>query len=141
MSSDQTVVFVCEHGAAKSVLAASYFNHLVKERRLLFRAIARGTAPDPQVPARVQEALAFEGLSHWPSTPAAIEPGELERAHTVVTFDQPEVGLGISGPVRLIEWNGVPPVSTDLDHAREEIIERVSVLLDDLAAVPGKGGP
>ncbi|MGH9334858.1 MAG: hypothetical protein ACRD21_14045, partial [Vicinamibacteria bacterium] len=42
----RTVVFVCEHGAAKSVIAAAHFNRLAKERELPFRAISRGTVPD-----------------------------------------------------------------------------------------------
>lgn len=28
----QTVLFVCEHGAAKSVIAAAHFNKIAKER-------------------------------------------------------------------------------------------------------------
>src|SRR5258707_15766013 len=41
------VVFVGEHGAAKSVSAAAYFNELARERGLPERASARGTPPDP----------------------------------------------------------------------------------------------
>ena len=39
------VVFVCEHGAAKSVVAAQYFNKLAGERGLAVRAVARGAEP------------------------------------------------------------------------------------------------
>jgi arsenate reductase len=35
------IVFVCEHGSAKSVIAAAYFNRIVKERNLPFEAAAR----------------------------------------------------------------------------------------------------
>ena len=38
------VVFVCEHGAAKSVIATAYFNKLAAERGLPFRATFRGTS-------------------------------------------------------------------------------------------------
>ena len=41
-----TVLFVCEHGAAKSVIAAAYFNQLASEKNLDVRAIERGTNPD-----------------------------------------------------------------------------------------------
>ena len=40
---DKAVVFVCEHGAAKSVVATAYFNKLAAERGLPFRATFRGT--------------------------------------------------------------------------------------------------
>ncbi|MDB6104782.1 MAG: protein tyrosine phosphatase [Gammaproteobacteria bacterium] len=39
------VVFVCEHGSVKSLIAMVYFNRSVRERRLPYRAVARGTAP------------------------------------------------------------------------------------------------
>lgn len=41
---DSQVLFVCEHGNVRSLMAASYFNQLAQERRLLFRAVSRGTA-------------------------------------------------------------------------------------------------
>jgi hypothetical protein len=43
---DSQVLFVCEHGNVKSLMAVSYFNQLAQERRLPFRAVSRGTAPD-----------------------------------------------------------------------------------------------
>jgi hypothetical protein len=36
-----TILFVCEHGAAKSVIAAAYFDKLAKERGLNYRAVFR----------------------------------------------------------------------------------------------------
>ena len=47
----ETVVFVCEHGSAKSVIAAAHFNHLAAEKGLPYRAIARGCAPQKVRPA------------------------------------------------------------------------------------------
>ena len=44
-TSAPAVVFVCEHGAAKSVVATAYFNKLAAERNLPFRATFRGTVP------------------------------------------------------------------------------------------------
>jgi len=37
------VVFVCEHGSAKNVIAAAYFNKLAKEQNLKMQAVSRGT--------------------------------------------------------------------------------------------------
>ena len=47
------VIFVCEHGAAKSILSAAIFNKLARERGLNLRAIARGTNPDPEISPKV----------------------------------------------------------------------------------------
>src|SRR5215813_14789881 len=62
-----TVVFVCEHGAAKSVIAAAHFNRLASELKLPYRAVSRGTNPDDAVAPTVQTRLAAEGLdvSAW----------------------------------------------------------------------------
>jgi hypothetical protein len=40
----KTIMFVCEHGTAKSLIAASFFNRLAAEQKIGYRAIARGTA-------------------------------------------------------------------------------------------------
>src|SRR5262249_56748441 len=57
-----TVVFVCEHGAAKSVIAAAHFNRLASELKLPYRAVARGTNPDDAGSAAVRNGLAAGGL-------------------------------------------------------------------------------
>ena len=46
------VVFVCEHGSVKSLIASLYFNQRAQQRGLPFKAVARGTAPDSAVPNR-----------------------------------------------------------------------------------------
>ena len=54
-----TIVFVCEHGAAKSVVAAAQFNRLAEERHLPYRGIARGTEPQEDIaPKRIDDAVA-----------------------------------------------------------------------------------
>jgi hypothetical protein len=54
------IIFVCEHGAAKSILSAAIFNKLAAERGLNFRAIARGTNPDPEISPKVARGLQAE---------------------------------------------------------------------------------
>jgi hypothetical protein len=41
-SAQLAIVFVCEHGAAKSVIATEYFNKLARERGLPYRPTFRG---------------------------------------------------------------------------------------------------
>ena len=41
------VLFMCPHGAAKSVLASAYFRRLAKERGLNVEVDSAGTEPDP----------------------------------------------------------------------------------------------
>src|SRR5689334_20064176 len=58
-----TILFVCQHGSAKSVIAAAHFNDLANKNGLPYRAIARGIHPDKEIPTYVKSGLAAEGLS------------------------------------------------------------------------------
>src|SRR6476619_7190599 len=71
------VVFVCEHGAAKSILSAALFNKLARERNLDIRAIARGTNPDPEIAPKVARGLQADGLTASESAPKLISQAEL----------------------------------------------------------------
>ena len=48
---------VCEHGSAKSVVAAAHFNYIARERNLKLRAISRGTNPDEEIAPKAAEGL------------------------------------------------------------------------------------
>jgi len=45
-SAPKKILFVCTHGAARSPIAAAYFNKIAKEQNLNYRAIFKGTEPD-----------------------------------------------------------------------------------------------
>jgi len=47
--SPPTVLFVCLHGAAKSVLAAAEFERLARAQGVEARAVFAGTEPDAQI--------------------------------------------------------------------------------------------
>ena len=47
-TSTKHVLFMCPHGAGKSVLASAYFERLAREKGLNVRVDARGTEPDPR---------------------------------------------------------------------------------------------
>jgi arsenate reductase (thioredoxin) len=82
MRSVGTVVFVCQHGAAKSVLAAALLERLAAEHGIALRALARGTEPEPQVVPAVAAGLLAKGIDvrTWqprPLTPATSpKPGK-----------------------------------------------------------------
>jgi protein-tyrosine-phosphatase len=130
MSSPRTVLFVCQHGAAKSVIAAAYFNHLARERGLPARATAAGTEPDPAVPPGVRAGLAAAGLDAGVGAPRALEPGEAAGAWRVVTLGCELPGVAVEA------WDDVPAVSAGFERARDAIVARVGALL---ATVPADG--
>ena len=133
MSSRPQVVFVCEHGAAKSVLAASEFNRRAEQQGLAVRAIARGTVPDAAIASVVVERLAGEGIVLGSGPPQALTPGDLAGAIRVVSFDQPQVAAQVPAGTRVARWDGLPAVSADFDSARRAIRARVQALHAELA--------
>lgn len=129
MPEDPQIVFVCEHGAAKSVVAAAYFNKLAGERGLNLRAIARGTNPDNELSAQTIKGLLEDGLTPTESTPQKLTKVEIQTAQWIITFCE----LRIDGAQAIVEfWGDVPPVSENYEKARTAILERVYHLVNKI---------
>src|SRR5215204_764289 len=129
----KTVLFVCEHGAAKSVVAAAHFNHLAAERGLPFRAVARGTSADPSLPAAIVKGLKAEGLSVPAGfTPSAVTGIDLRDATHIVAFD---VTLPSEAQRRPISrWDHLPAFSDGYAAASAAIQAKVRSLLQSFEA-------
>jgi arsenate reductase (thioredoxin) len=126
------IIFVCEHGAAKSILSAAIFNKLAGERRLNLRAIARGTNPDPEISPKVAAGLRADGLAPSESAPKKISKADLIGARRVITFcalpdDYP-------GNIRVENWDEVLPAIEDYGKARDKLTERIDRLLKELTS-------
>src|SRR5215510_7910633 len=77
---DPAVVFVCEHGAAKSVIATAYFNKLAAERGLPYRATFRGTTPQDDLSVRTVAGLRADGIEIPIGKPTAISEKDVAGA-------------------------------------------------------------
>jgi hypothetical protein len=130
------VVFVCLHGAAKSVIAATLFDRLAAARGLDVRATFGGTEPDPEIPPVVVERLRSEGTDVSAMRPRLVTKDDLSRARRVVSFGCDLSGFGAGAGVE--RWDDVPPVSDDYDKARGAISGRVTRLVESLAAGAGR---
>ncbi len=124
------VIFVCEHGAAKSILAAAYFNKLARDRNLSLRGIARGTHPDPELSAKTIAGLHADGLTPTESIPTKLDEKDLESAQRIVSFCA--LPDEYREKARAEYWDNVPPVSEDYERARDVIIEHLKALLNHL---------
>jgi protein-tyrosine-phosphatase len=130
MKRNTTIVFICEHGAAKSVLAAAYFDKAARELELDFWAIARGTNPDPWLSPQTISGLTQDGLGPIESKPQKLTELDLHSAIRVVSFCELPVEFQQSSAV--VYWRDVPPVSENYERARDVIVERVRQLLASL---------
>jgi arsenate reductase len=125
-----TVVFVCEHGSAKSVVAAAHFNRLAADRGLPLRAISRGTVPDAEMAPAAVQGLQADGLKPDDPAPTKLTQSDLDAAVRVVTFCDLPPELEVATPIE--RWE-VPPVSTEYARSREAMLERIEQLLLKLA--------
>ena len=124
------VLFVCLHGAAKSVVAAAHFRRLAAGRGLAVDAAAAGTEPDPELGPAAVKGLAGEGLSATPSRPRPVTLHDLETAARVVSFGCDVVP---AKGQRVDQWD-VPAVSDGYLAARDRIVANVERLVSELAA-------
>ena len=130
MAASPTVVFVCEHGAAKSVIATAYFNKIAAERGLRARAIYRGVNPDAELSAAALKGLREDGLSVPAESPSRIADADVDRASVIFA-------IGCALPPRAVAlgkangWNDVPG---DQGYAamRDAIKKHVERLIEDL---------
>jgi arsenate reductase len=124
------VIFVCEHGAAKSILAAAFFNKLARANVSGFKAIARGTHPDAELSFKTVSGLREEGLTPTESIPVRLTREDMESAQRVVSFCglPEEYGHGV-----VVEyWDSVPSVSEDYERSRDAIVEHLKELIKTL---------
>jgi protein-tyrosine-phosphatase len=124
------VLFVCVHGAAKSVIGAAHFRRLAAARGLAMDAVAAGTEPDPELAPGAVKGLAGEGLRAAPSRPRPVTLYDLDSAARIVSF-----GCDVSAPKGqpLDQWD-VPAVSDGYAAARDRIVGNVERLVSELAA-------
>jgi len=126
-----TVLFICPHGAAKSVLASAYFKQLAKERGLNVRVETAGTEPEAKVSPAVAEHLTKQGVSVPIEKPRPVTTQDLELADVVITMGCDVSGLG---PVRgdLRKWDDIPAVSEQFAASDQAIRRKVTDLIEEL---------
>ena len=127
MAQNSLIVFVCEHGAAKSVIATAYFNRLANEMGVGLRAVARGTNPDPELSLQAVKGLANNGLTPNEPAPRKLTEEEMQSAQRVITFC--ELPAQYLQPARIERWEDVPSVSEDYEMARDVIVKRIHQIL------------
>lgn len=124
------IVFVCTHGAARSPIAAAYFNKLANENNLNYHAVFKGTKPDEVLTKETVKGLTNDGfkIDNW--KPEKVTAQDVEKAYKVVTFDCSVPSKKSSDLT--IEWNGTPSISKDYQTARDVIKTNVEQLIKTL---------
>jgi protein-tyrosine-phosphatase len=124
------VLFVCLHGAAKSVVAAAHFRRQAAARGLAVDSVAAGLEPDPELAPAAVKGLAGDALSPAPARPRPVTLYDLSAATRVVSFGcdvRPRAGQPVE------RWDDVPAVSEGYAAARDRIVGHVERLVAELA--------
>jgi arsenate reductase len=125
-----TILFVCLHGSAKSLIAAEHLNRLARARGLALRGESAGVEPDDEVPSHVIAGLALDGIDIRGYSPRAVTAQQVANATRVISFGCDLQHLSRLG-VSIQQWDNLPMVSDGYDAARDAIIARVSELMDE----------
>ena len=124
------VVFVCEHGAALSVMAAAYFNKLAREQHLNLHAVARGVTPQPELSVTALKGLTADGIAVGTKHPQALSSQDAMHARRIIAFFPLPTSYAKMAPVE--NWDDViwPPASYGV--ARDAILKHLQVLINQL---------
>jgi protein-tyrosine-phosphatase len=124
------VVFVCEHGAAKSVIAAAYFNEIAAEGGLPDRAIYRGASPQAELSVSALKGLKEDGLTLPSDKPSPVTALDVTAATHVFA-------IGCTLPAHAVSsgkadsWDDVPE-NQGYAAQRDAIKKHVERLIDQL---------
>lgn len=128
------VLFVCEHGNVKSLMAVSYFNQQAAARGLRLRAISRASAPDSTtVPGSIVAGLRTDGVDVGDFRPAAVSAGDVAASERIVTIST-KLPSGVDAPAAKVErWDDVPAASVNYAAARDSLKAHVEQLLERMS--------
>ncbi len=125
------VVFVCEHGVAKSVVAAELFKRMAAARGLSVHVVSRGTAPESAVPPALADNLRKDGYDVRGFQPQRLSPADTSGVNYLVGFGVP---LPQASDASVIHWDDVPALSDDYASARDAIAGHLADLVNRIAS-------
>jgi arsenate reductase (thioredoxin) len=132
------ILFLCPHGAAKSVLAATFAEREGQRLDLPIETAYAGTEPDEQIMPTVVAQLRAEGKDIAAQRPRHVTVADVQTADHIVSLgcsaeELDAIAPGVASRVEF--WHEVPPVSQNLPVAYAVIQAKVQQLLGNLRAV------
>jgi protein-tyrosine-phosphatase len=125
-----TVLFICPHGAAKSVLASAYFMQLAAERGIKVAVDAVGTEPAPEVAAPVAARLKQQSLAVPINKPRPVSSNDIAQADIVIS-----IGCDVShipATSKLRRWDDVPDLSENFEASDKALRAKAEALIDEI---------
>lgn len=127
-SSVRTILFVCEHGAGRSTIAATYFNKIAEKQGLKYHAIFRGVEPQEALGKSTKNGLIKDGIDVTNLIPIKLSKNDINNAYKVVTLD---VILPDTLNKADIMWTGIQWAG-NYDVSKTQITLKVDSLITQL---------
>lgn len=125
---NERILFLCPHGAAKSVMAAAYCQQLAAAHGIELHITSAGTEPDLEVAPAVVELLRAEGIDVNDQRPRCVTHEDLVTADHIISLGCDLSDLVPAGST-IEHWDDVPAPSQDLIAARDRIHSYVEQLI------------
>jgi len=138
MKQRRQIVFVCEHGAALSVVSAAWFNKIARQEHLALHAIARGVTPQKDLAVSARDGLKADGVSFETRKPQALSVRDVAQARRIIAFYP--LPSRYSATARVETWDDVPPTGTNYGLSRDAIIKHLRQLIGDLKSEADANG-
>ncbi len=127
----KTILFMCPHNGAKSVLAEAYFNQAATEAGLKINAITAGDDPYDAVVPAVVDRLKIDGVDVSNHQPRHFTAKDLQQADLIVSMEC-NIESHVPAGKTVTHWNDVPLVSENIEKAYEVIKSNVDQLVETL---------
>ena len=125
----KTILFVCEHGSAKSVVAAAHFERMAKEQGLNVQVLSRGTNPDKVIPPKINEYLRQDGFGTYSGSPEKLTSNDLKNADYVVALCSLPDSVLMNDKVKT--WN-IPSFEAGYPVARDSILNNIKRTIKEI---------
>jgi len=129
-SQTKKILFVCEHGSAKSMIAASYFNKLAK-KNIPWDTVSRGIAPDSIVSFKTRQLLEKEYLFDPTLKPELLTQEDVAEAEVAFLFYPLPANIHQSN--NLNYWLEINAVNNDYQKLKDDIVAKIIPLIDSLS--------
>ena len=129
--SKTTLLFICPHGAAKSIMAAAYTAHIAKQYGLELHVATAGAEPDAAIASPVATLLESEGIALTEETPRMLNQSDIDHDQRVISLGCPLDQFHTQG-TSVEYWNDVMPPSQNVVAAKDAIYAHVMQLISKL---------
>lgn len=130
-AASKRILFVCQYGTAKSVIAREFFRKRALRRGITVQAVSRGITIEDHISEGLRRNLAADGINPNVEAIQVLAPLDWQSADVVIAFNPLPPGL-LHADIR--DWSDLPSMNERYKKSRAILKRRIDKLLDEVAA-------